>query len=624
MNYSFGAQSIAVKGAIGDPGIQGVKGDKGDPGAGGNGALSASGFGAKGDGTTDDTAALQAWLSTSSAGDLYLPPGVYKITSTLVLAGALQRIIYGSASISAPSTIRMVRTAWDGTDVNAVPILWFQSCYGVRLKSILLASTNRIAEGLRLTTQSGVGIISTRCCFESLKIDGQNGLIETGIRIGGNENGSGRIAGSVDANNDFHTFQNCSVVNYGSYGVWINDSQAGNLVFNQQIFQNAGWSTSASGAMTNGSTTLTHAANLFKSCDIGKTVEVIGAWFIDAVNNPLGIMRAVVSSLIDSTHTALSRTPLFSVGPTANIRTGPQGAIRADWPGFVWNGGFVGLSLNADVWCLRGDSVGQTVVRDIASEDSRRFFVSESTSLPSICKIENCRWTGAPIAAPSFNGQDPMTTVVRVGGAAHFEMNNCNIQDPFNYAPVQISLGAGGGVSGLGRIVNCFISSTLAVSPRDTSWFVNPGDATIRGTGSLFRIGGYPLVIDNVRLATPAGTYVIGNAPADLSPPSPTGFGRSSPRSGAVLLDFYYGNISVATSGAVTWSFAHLAIGTSTPMVLDVQYVGGSWAETWPASVDWGTAGAPAAGASGTRRFYELRYNGTTVFARVLADGFLT
>ena len=42
--------------------------------------------GAAGDGQQDDTAAIQACLNNMTNGDtLYLPPGTYKITSTLVL-----------------------------------------------------------------------------------------------------------------------------------------------------------------------------------------------------------------------------------------------------------------------------------------------------------------------------------------------------------------------------------------------------------------------------------------------------------------------------------------------------------------------------------------------------------
>jgi Pectate lyase superfamily protein len=46
-------------------------------------------YGARGDGTTDDTAALTTWLSLANNNltSLYLSPGTYKVTSTLVIPG---------------------------------------------------------------------------------------------------------------------------------------------------------------------------------------------------------------------------------------------------------------------------------------------------------------------------------------------------------------------------------------------------------------------------------------------------------------------------------------------------------------------------------------------------------
>lgn len=47
-------------------------------------------YGAKGDGTTDDTAAINAALATGK--DIYVPPGTYKITSPLLLATGYQTL----------------------------------------------------------------------------------------------------------------------------------------------------------------------------------------------------------------------------------------------------------------------------------------------------------------------------------------------------------------------------------------------------------------------------------------------------------------------------------------------------------------------------------------------------
>lgn len=74
------------KGETGAAGPQGIKGDKGDPGF--SPAISVKNFGAVGDGTEDDTAALQLAFDSAAAqgGNLYIPEGDYKITGQLTIA----------------------------------------------------------------------------------------------------------------------------------------------------------------------------------------------------------------------------------------------------------------------------------------------------------------------------------------------------------------------------------------------------------------------------------------------------------------------------------------------------------------------------------------------------------
>ena len=47
------------------------------------GIISVTEFGARGDGTADDTAAIQAAIDAANGGTVYLPPGTYRITSPI-------------------------------------------------------------------------------------------------------------------------------------------------------------------------------------------------------------------------------------------------------------------------------------------------------------------------------------------------------------------------------------------------------------------------------------------------------------------------------------------------------------------------------------------------------------
>lgn len=70
-------------------------------------------FGAKGDGTTDDTVALQAALSSGNSV-LYFPPGTYNITSSLLINSNTTLIGYGATIKRMAAIDNMMRNNADG------------------------------------------------------------------------------------------------------------------------------------------------------------------------------------------------------------------------------------------------------------------------------------------------------------------------------------------------------------------------------------------------------------------------------------------------------------------------------------------------------------------------------
>lgn len=80
-------------------------------------------YGAKGDGTTDDTAAIQAALN-SGIKHILIPPGTYRITSTLSISGNGYRIV------QAGNTAAILLKDFSGTTIawNAGDVIWENCC----------------------------------------------------------------------------------------------------------------------------------------------------------------------------------------------------------------------------------------------------------------------------------------------------------------------------------------------------------------------------------------------------------------------------------------------------------------------------------------------------------------
>lgn len=91
-----------------------------------NGIINVMAFGAKGDGATDDTAAIKAAIaelaaSWSNGGTLYFPMGVYYISSTLDFSVYFTASVYGYVSIEMEPGAQIVATASMQQLINFTP-----------------------------------------------------------------------------------------------------------------------------------------------------------------------------------------------------------------------------------------------------------------------------------------------------------------------------------------------------------------------------------------------------------------------------------------------------------------------------------------------------------------------
>ena len=170
---------------------------------------------AVGDGITDDTAALQAALNSSTVGKtIYLPPGTYKITSTLVMHnstgstvigdGSGTRIVWAGASGGVmfwsdgnPYT-RYVGLSWDGNGTAAVG-------FDHAAKTTFETEIQHINETYRNFTSFGIRVGSNQV-LASAEILYRNCLFSNCT------NGIGMLAfNDYDNTIDQCQFENCSI-----------------------------------------------------------------------------------------------------------------------------------------------------------------------------------------------------------------------------------------------------------------------------------------------------------------------------------------------------------------------------------------------------------------------------
>ncbi len=135
------------------------------PAPGGQGAVSVAAFGAKGDGVTDDTAALQAALDAAAGKVVVVPAGNYKLTDTVdVPAGTTLRMHQGAVLLPQDAETTCLTLAqgatldggaitspeqWDGTnDVWTYAVVLIEDD-DVTVRDVTLTNVPRIGIGIR-------------------------------------------------------------------------------------------------------------------------------------------------------------------------------------------------------------------------------------------------------------------------------------------------------------------------------------------------------------------------------------------------------------------------------------------------------------------------------------------
>lgn len=150
-------------------------------------------FNAKGDGVTDDTAALQAWLT---AGGVRLAGGTYRIVQGLTLSGDRRVFFTENAKILADGTNITALTATGNNANIRVSIDGnHKAAYGLKVTGAGTVVEDGQYENFRSATKSARGIDASTSGGIIVRNNVVRNVVSVGDKTGGNGNGLARGIG---------------------------------------------------------------------------------------------------------------------------------------------------------------------------------------------------------------------------------------------------------------------------------------------------------------------------------------------------------------------------------------------------------------------------------------------
>lgn len=269
--------------------------------------VSVKDFGAVGDGVADDTVALQNWAN--STGILLMPPGVYKITSTITLSS--------NTSITAPfgavvqtSTINI--SLFSATSKSNIQI------DGVKFKATSAGSSAYVA-GVKFVSCTNSKV--SNCIFEGMQWAGVmlDGCVRCTVR---DSHFSGWL-GTVQDAADVCIYNDCSLCevlnNYcyggGNHGVLVQDPYAGLLpkkclVSGNRIGQHTAYGVAVyiPGTAGTGDTDIQVTNNYIENIQGSYSTNRSSGAGIYAVGNYIGAIQITGNSIVNCCSQTLDRT----------------------------------------------------------------------------------------------------------------------------------------------------------------------------------------------------------------------------------------------------------------------------------------------------------------------------